>query len=261
MSEVSERGIRDDALLDQVLAAVDRPALVCDTEGVVRAWNGALADVTGGPTPDGGGTAARDPAGETTLAAAPVSAVVDWDGDDPVERATASGETASGTGRLATDGRRYEVTARPLTRDSVVGAVLTFERSGGEPAENAVEVSNREGREQRLRAVIESSPDSIAMQDTDGRYRVVNEAMVDVAGRDRATLRRVTPHDVFDDETAARVERHRRDVLETEAARVVEEPGDIDVRQVTDAMDVASTTLLQHLRKSHGRVLEALFES
>ena len=29
----------------------------------------------------------------------------------------------------------------------------------------------------------------------------------------------------------------------------------------TGTMDVASTILLQHLRKGHGRVLEALFES
>jgi PAS domain-containing protein len=78
-------------------------------------------------------------------------------------------------------------------------------------------------RERRLRAVIESSADTIAMQDTEGYYRVVNEAFVDVAGGPRSTVCGVTPAAVFDAETARKLERHRRAVLESERARVAEE--------------------------------------
>jgi PAS domain S-box-containing protein len=80
-----------------------------------------------------------------------------------------------------------------------------------------------EERERRLRAVIESSADPIAMQDTDGYYRVVNRAFVDVAGCSRSRVRGATPGDVFGGETARHLERHRQGVLERERARVAEE--------------------------------------
>jgi len=96
-------------------------------------------------------------------------------------------------------------------------------------------------REQRLRAVIESSADPIAMQDTDGHYRVVNEAMVETTGCPRSHLRGATPTDVFQADTASRLERHRRDVLSTDSARVAREriPGDGDRRERTVQLTVA----------------------
>jgi predicted DNA binding protein len=38
-------------------------------------------------------------------------------------------------------------------------------------------------------------------------------------------------------------------------------PRETDAETLADSMGIASTTLLQHLRKGHGRVLEALFDS
>ncbi|MFB6151960.1 MAG: PAS domain-containing protein [Haloarculaceae archaeon] len=78
-------------------------------------------------------------------------------------------------------------------------------------------------REQRIREVIESSADPIAMQDGDGRYRVVNRAMVDWTGHTREELRGATMADIFDGDTAERLESYRADAIETESARVVEE--------------------------------------
>ncbi|QLH77418.1 PAS domain-containing protein [Halosimplex rubrum] len=83
--------------------------------------------------------------------------------------------------------------------------------------------AERQAREQELRAVIESSADPIAMQDVDGRYRVVNEAMVETIDDDRDSIVGSTPAAVFDDRFATRVEAHRRAVLDTGRARVVEE--------------------------------------
>jgi len=78
-------------------------------------------------------------------------------------------------------------------------------------------------REGKLRAVIESSPDPISMQDPDGRYQVVNEAMVERTGRERGALHGAKPADVFDPAVARRLERHRETVLADERAMVAEE--------------------------------------
>jgi len=80
-----------------------------------------------------------------------------------------------------------------------------------------------ETREGKLRAVIESSPDPISMQDPDGRYQLINEAMVERTETDRATLHGATPADVFAAPVARRLEHHREAVLETERAMVAEE--------------------------------------
>jgi PAS domain S-box-containing protein len=78
-------------------------------------------------------------------------------------------------------------------------------------------------REQRLRAVIESTPDPVAMKDREGRYRVLNEAALEGTDLPRAAVRGKTAHEVFGDDLADPLERQRRAVLEDESARVTEE--------------------------------------
>jgi len=80
-----------------------------------------------------------------------------------------------------------------------------------------------EAREGKLRAVIESSPDPIAMQDPSGCYQVVNEAMLERTGCERAALDGAVPADVFDPTVARRLEHHRERVLDSQRAMVVEE--------------------------------------
>lgn len=146
MSEANERDVVADPLVDQVLEAVDRPALVCDREGVVRGWNGAFADRVGD---------------ERSVEGARVDAFVDWATDDPVAAALADGTTAAAVGKLRGNGRPDGVTVRPLTRESTVGAVVRFDDLGAEP-------SLRESRE-RLRTVLDTLPVAMLVVDADGR--------------------------------------------------------------------------------------------
>jgi len=159
------------------------------------------------------------PCRRSDLVGAPIEAFGDQCGDIVTGcRRALDGESGSKTATIGD--RAYETVFQPVqSGTSVTGAIAV-----------AMDVTEREQRErelaereQRLRAVLESSADPIAMQDTDGRYRVVNEAMVETTGCPRASLQDATPADVFRPETARRIEAHRRDVLSTEAARVVRE--------------------------------------
>jgi len=100
--------------------------------------------------------------------------------------------------------------------DRLIGLV----RDVTERKEREQDLAAREGK---LRAVIESSPDPITMQDHDGRYQVANEAMFEHNEADRGEILGARPEDVFAAEVAKRLERHRETVLETERAAVVEE--------------------------------------
>ncbi|WP_459191785.1 PAS domain-containing protein [Halosimplex sp. J119] len=145
-------------------------------------------------------------------------------------RRALDGETASVTETI--NDRTYMVCIDPLSGSEIDTAVEPRDADGGAIAV-AIDITDRtrreealQAREQELRAVIESSADPIAMQDLDGRYQVVNEAMLEVTAGDREEVVGAGPEDIFRDAFAQRVEAHRRAVLETERARVVEEtPG------------------------------------
>lgn len=136
------------------------------------------------------------------------------------------GEAGDATATIAD--RTYKACFEPLS-ESDPGADTDDATPAGAIAV-AIDITDRtrreaqlRAREQELRAVIESSADPIAMQDVDGRYQVVNEAMVETTDCDRDSIVGATPEAVFDDGLAARVESHRRAVLDTEGARVAEE--------------------------------------
>ena len=147
MSEVSERGGFDTALVEQVLAAVTEPALVCDADGVVRAENDAAGDLFESPTDR------------------PVDAIVDWHDESPVERAVDGGDSQTGEA-FVDGGRLVTATARPLTRGSVVGAVVTFGSDDPDVYEEA----------------LAAAPDAVYAVDTDYRIRFVSDVFESLTG-------------------------------------------------------------------------------
>jgi len=204
VSEASERAVLDDALVDQLLAAVDEPVLVCDDEGVVRARNDAIADLVA----DG------------TLVDTPVQVVVDWAGNTPVERAIATGERTTAVGRFAGDDRRYTATVRPLTREDTVdtvgavGAVLTFDEeaddgtthgAAGDGTTHGAAAGDATVYEEALAA----APDAVFAVDTDYRVRLVSEVFESLTGTPTAAvtgepLDCLVDHGIVDEETLAR---------------------------------------------------------
>ncbi|WP_123538270.1 bacterio-opsin activator domain-containing protein [Halosimplex salinum] len=140
------------------------------------------------------------------------------------ERALA-GETSTATATIA--GRTYKACFEPFTGGGDAEAVPASADGAIAVAIDITDRTRREAelqtREQELRAVIESSPDPIVMQDVEGRYQVVNEAMLTNIELDRETVVGSTSGDLFGDPVSQRMEAHRRSVLETGRARVVEE--------------------------------------
>jgi len=127
--------------------------------------------------------------------------------------------------------RTYDVRFEPFS----TGRDGESDRAADGAIATAMDVTDRtereralEAREQELRAVIESSADPIAMQDLDGRYQVVNEAVVAGIDGDREAVIGSHPGDIFPEVFAQRFEAHRRMVLETEQTRVVEETVELD---------------------------------
>ena len=116
--------------------------------------------------------------------------------------------------------RRFVSEGEVVCEDGEPVRLVGMVRDVTERAEREQELA---AREQELRAVIESSPDPLVMQDVDGRCRVVNQALVDTVGRSRSAILGATPEEVFENEPAVRLESHRRDVIDSERARVVEE--------------------------------------
>ncbi|WP_167837330.1 PAS domain-containing protein [Halosimplex halophilum] len=142
-------------------------------------------------------------------------------------RRALDGETTVETATI--DGRTYKACLEPLSESATTGEGRDDASDTGAIAV-AIDITDRErreeeiqAREQELRAVIDSSPDPIAMQDTEGRYQVVNRAMLGNLGMDRDAVVGATTGDVFADPVAERMEDHRRAVLESGRARTVEE--------------------------------------
>jgi len=184
VSEASERGELDEALLSQVLAAVDDPALVCDADGVVRACNDAAGDLL-----------------TESLAGTPVDALVDWHDASPVDRTVSEGERRTGTAHLD-GGCHVTATARPLTRGRPIGAVVTFEE--------------REDDATIYEQALTAAPDAVFAVDTDYQIRFASDVFEsltgvptgNVTGRDVDCL---VDYGILDEATVTRV----RDALDT----------------------------------------------
>ena len=202
VNEASERTVLDDALVDQLLAAVDGPALVCDEEGVVRAWNDAMADL----------------AADRTLVDTPVRTVVDWVASDPTERAVAAAERTTAIGRFTDGGGRYTATARPLTRGNAVdtvgavGAVVTFDEVADDADHEAADDAINEatpGDSTVYEEALAAAPDAVFALDTDYRIRLVSEVFESLTGIPTAAvtgepLDCLVDHGIIDGETLER---------------------------------------------------------
>ena len=142
-------------------------------------------------------------------------------------RQALEGQTATETETI--NDRTYKVCFEPLSTHHE--ATETADSDGHDGAiAVAIDITDRtrreaalQTREQELRAVIDSSADPIAMQDVQGRYQVVNNALLGELTDEREQLVGATPDEMFPDDFAQRLEAHRRAVLETERARVVQE--------------------------------------
>jgi len=202
VNEASERTVLDDALVDQLLAAVDGPALVCDEEGVVRAWNDAMADL----------------AADRTLVDTPVRTVVDWVASDPTERAVAAAERTTAIGRFTDGGGRYTATARPLTRGNAVdtvgavGVVVTFDEVADDADHEAADDAINEatpGDSTVYEEALAAAPDAVFALDTDYRIRLVSEVFESLTGIPTAAvtgepLDCLVDHGIIDGETLER---------------------------------------------------------
>ena len=67
----------------------------------------------------------------------------------------------------------------------------------------------------RYQEIVERLEDPIMLQDRDGQFELLNQAVADYAGYDRSELLGEDEYLFMDDETAARIEANKQEVLET----------------------------------------------
>ncbi|WP_436909208.1 PAS domain-containing protein [Halosimplex marinum] len=143
-------------------------------------------------------------------------------------RRALDGETTVET--AAINGRTYKACFEPLSESATPTRDGTCDPADTGAIAVAIDITDRkrreeelQTREQELRAVIDSSPDPIVMQDAEGRYQIVNEAMLENVEFDRETVVGSKSCELFADPVAERMEDHRQAVLESGRARTVEE--------------------------------------
>jgi PAS domain S-box-containing protein len=74
-----------------------------------------------------------------------------------------------------------------------------------------------------LRAIVEAIPDTIYVKDSQGRYRLINAAGAQIAGRPVEMILGHTDHDLFDQDAATAIEASDRTILTTGAASTHED--------------------------------------
>ena len=110
------------------------------------------------------------------------------------------------------DGERAVVdqTVAPIVDDGSVTATVAV----------LIDVTDERALEDRLkrhRDIVQRLDDPIMLQDRSGAFVLFNEALVEFAGISRSTLVGADESAFMDDETAARIEQHKRAVLRTES--------------------------------------------
>jgi len=110
------------------------------------------------------------------------------------------------------DGERAVVdqTVAPIVDDGSVTVTVAV----------LIDVTDERALEDRLkrhRDIVQRLDDPIMLQDRSGAFVLFNEALVEFAGISRSTLVGADESAFMDDETAARIEQHKRAVLRTES--------------------------------------------
>jgi PAS domain S-box-containing protein len=114
----------------------------------------------------------------------------------------------------AKDGSLYTAyqTIAPITDDDgEVNAYVAVQT-------DITERKELQDRLKRHRDIVQRLEDPIMLQDENGAFRLVNEALTDFAGLSEEELLGEDEHLFMDDEAAARIQRHKADVLDDETA-------------------------------------------
>jgi PAS domain S-box-containing protein len=197
-------------LFRRAAEAAGNAIYITNTDGVIQYVNPAFEEITGysrgevlGETP-GLLNSGEMPEGFYETVWETVSAGEVWEGE-VVDRRR--------------DGEEYIAyqTVAPIADDGEVNAFVTVQTDITERTEMRREL-------ERHRDIVERLDDPIMLQDREGNFELLNEAVADYAGVPKERLRDEDEFLFMDEETAARIDRRKQEVLETE------EPADYGVR-------------------------------
>jgi PAS domain S-box-containing protein len=209
--DVTERKERERELerYGTILSAIDDGVYVVDEDGRFTTVNEAYAELTGYPREE--------------LLGAPVSKVVDEgirDRAREIERELATGECS--TARLEA---RIETAAGERVPAEATFALLPTDDGGYERVGVVRDVTERKERERELElyeAAVETLDDGVYVVDDENRFRLVNDAHVELTGYGREELLGAHASLVTTDEAITLAEDRRDELVETgsEAATV-----------------------------------------
>ena len=197
-------------LFRRAAEAAGNAIYITNTDGVIQYVNPAFEEITGysrgevlGETP-GLLNSGEMPEGFYETVWETVSAGEVWEGE-VVDRRR--------------DGEEYIAyqTVAPIADDGDLNAFVTVQTDITERTEMRREL-------ERHRDIVERLDDPIMLQDREGNFELLNEAVADYAGVPKERLRDEDEFLFMDEETAARIDRRKQEVLETE------EPADYGVR-------------------------------
>ncbi len=204
-------------LFRRAAEAAGNAIYITNTDGVIQYVNPAFEEITGysrgevlGETP-GLLNSGEMPEGFYETVWETVSAGEVWEGE-VVDRRR--------------DGEEYIAyqTVAPIADDGDLNAFVTVQTDITERTEMRREL-------ERHRDIVERLDDPIMLQDREGNFELLNEAVADYAGVPKERLRDEDEFLFMDEETAARIDRRKQEVLETE------EPADYGVRPTFELED------------------------
>ena len=189
-------------LFRRAAEAAGNAIYITNTNGVIQYVNPAFEEITGysrgevlGETP-GLLNSGEMPEGFYETVWETVSAGDVWEGEVVDRR-------RNGEEYIA-----YQTVA-PIAYDGDVTAFVTVQTDITERTEMRREL-------ERHRDIVERLDDPIMLQDKEGEFELLNEAVADYAGVPKEQLRGEDEFLFMDEETAARIDRRKREVVETE---------------------------------------------
>jgi PAS domain S-box-containing protein len=108
-----------------------------------------------------------------------------------------------------------QLAERSFGTEIAVGGAQEWDTIGTRFNEVSRELARHERELKRYREIVERVTDPIAIQDSDGNYRLVNRALADISGYPSEELLGADESLYLDDHAADQIERKRREVLET----------------------------------------------